>query len=102
MSKATRQGPLKRPYNAKGFGFRVLLGNRNETLECIGRQVGPVLPERTSFLRLLGPSVLVSFGGTDTFSPEQNGPDPPGDGRTRLPAGDEDGRRGRREEGEMS
>ena len=36
------------------------------------------------------------------FSPEQNGPDPPGDGRTRLPAGGEDGRRGRREEGEMS
>ena len=35
LSKSPRQRPLKRPYNAKGFGFRVLLGNRNETLECI-------------------------------------------------------------------
>jgi len=52
----------------------------------VARRVGTVLPERTPFLWLLGPSVLVSSGGTDTFSPEQNGPDPPGDGRTRQPA----------------
>ena len=32
----------------------------------VARRVGTVLPERTPFLWLLGPSVLVSSGGTDT------------------------------------